>query len=70
MTNLCVAGDGGGEIATSTDPTGGTSAWSETPLGLEHVFCAFEHFCIAANFEKGTSVTSDPTTGGRLVRAR
>jgi hypothetical protein len=54
-----------GEIATSTNPTGGTSAWKlATPsYGLSAVSCASSTLCVAVG-EKGRVLAATDPTGG------
>jgi hypothetical protein len=79
---LCVAIDlrGAGSraiatgIVTSTDPTGGASAWTETnlaglvgvPSGLTSVSCPSTHFCAIAT-GGGEILTSHDPTGGPVA---
>jgi hypothetical protein len=62
-TSLCVAGDAAGNVLTSTDPTGGASAWHLVPLAstgyVYGVTCATASFCSA--LVNGVAYTStDP----------
>jgi hypothetical protein len=74
-TNLCVAVSGkrsihggvdSGKIFTSTDPTGGTSAWRSIELGepfeFRGVSCSSPSLCVAVA-EDGRIVTSTDPTG-------
>lgn len=66
-TSLCVAVDGGGVVVTSTNPTGGATAWSvaslEGGIGLDSVSCASVSLCVAGD-SNGDVVTSTDPTGG------
>jgi len=45
--SLCVAVDGAGHLFTSTDPTGGSGAWTKTEVpGLEAVSCPSVSLCV------------------------
>lgn len=54
---MCVAVGEGGEVVTSSDPTGGSSAWTETNVepkaseneGLDGVSCSSVRLCILTN---------------------
>lgn len=75
---LCVAVDSGsfgaGNVITSTNPTGGTGAWSVThvaehnPFGVPGVSCASAFLCVAAS-GGGDVVTSTDPTGGAAAWA-
>lgn len=70
-TSLCVAADSGGneveDVVTSTDPIGGTGAWTTTPLRetgfLSSVSCPSTTLCIAGNHSKALFTSTDPTGG-------
>ncbi len=65
-TSLCVAVDASGNVVTSTNPTGGPSAWTMTAVApgvnLTGVSCPNLELCVAVG---GTNVltSSDPTGG-------
>ncbi len=62
----CVAIDAGSNVLTSTDPTGGASAWQRTSLegaGLSDVSCPSATLCVAVGFA-GQIYTSTNPTGG------
>jgi hypothetical protein len=70
-TSLCVAADGGdpANIVTSTNPTGGASAWKVTKIGglLTSVTCSSTSFCVAAGTEH--YVSTNPTGGASAWKA-
>ncbi|MGB8840493.1 MAG: hypothetical protein WCC64_05445, partial [Aliidongia sp.] len=65
---LCVV-VAGGNVITSTDPTGGASEWTSTELAIEKgsyltgVSCSSTNFCLAVD-AGGDVVTSTDPTGG------
>jgi hypothetical protein len=76
--SLCVAGDWDGDVVTSTDPTGGSSAWSvayvdrnaesgltglDPQASIAEVSCPSVSFC-AASDPTGEVLTSQDPTGG------
>ena len=67
---LCVATDDDGNVWTSTDPTGGVAAWTETNVDgpekiLSGVSCPTESLCVAVDRGGGDVLTStDPSGGG------
>ncbi|HET9125338.1 MAG TPA: hypothetical protein VFN65_10675 [Solirubrobacteraceae bacterium] len=64
---LCVAVGVG--FATSTDPSGGASAWRSTSaLGAQTVSCAGSHLCVAVDGNGNGYVTTDPTGGPQAWR--
>ncbi len=64
---LCVAVDGQ-HVVTSTNPTGGASAWTVTPvtgaITLSSVSCASSSLCVAGDYEFGNVAASTNPTGG------
>lgn len=70
-SSLCVAVDSRGRVVSTTDPTGGTSAWHIAALPgvsrLTGVSCADGPFCVAVgtdlNFDNFIATSSDPTGG-------
>ena len=63
---LCVAVDDNGNVLTSTNPTGGRSAWS-TPVSIDTtqinaVSCPSISLCVAVD-SNGNVLTSNPTGG-------
>lgn len=70
-TQLCVAVSGNGHLVSTTNPTGGTSAWQITSLPgvdeLQRVSCADGPFCVALgvdfNFNPVIATSSAPTGG-------
>ncbi len=67
-TTLCVAGDGAGNVLTSTNPTGGAGTWTVSNLsgkGLGGVSCASGSLCVATSSGLGGTIfTSTNPTGG------
>ncbi len=71
--SLCVATDAHGDVLTSTDPTGGASAWTRTKVttpnelgggnALGGVSCPSVRLCVATAGE-GKMVSSTDPTGG------
>jgi hypothetical protein len=70
-TTLCVAVSGDpytkGKVLTSTDPTGGSSAWQvvqlDETLDLREVSCSSPGFCLAVAQGGRMLVSSEPTGG-------
>ena len=66
-SGLCVAVDRGGNVVTSTNPTGGATAWTVTHVdgsnGLDSVSCPSSGLCVAVD-DAGNVVTSTNPTGG------
>jgi hypothetical protein len=66
-SGLCVAVGAAGEVVTSSNPTGGTSAWTMTRVDgsnvVSGVSCAGSSFCAAVD-QVGNVVTSGNPTGG------
>jgi hypothetical protein len=65
---LCVAGDGNGSVASSTDPTSGRSAWSlaavDGNVALPSVSCPSTDLCVVAAGTGGNVLTSTDPSGG------
>ena len=66
--SLCVAVDGAGKVLTSTNPTGGRSAWSapvtiDGTASLNAVSCPSISLCVAVD-NNGNVLTSTNPTGG------
>jgi hypothetical protein len=67
---LCVAFDSGGNVLTSTDPTGGASAWSIAPGPDPHsnaayaVSCPSTSLCVAVNGDGRIATSTNPASGG------
>lgn len=66
--SLCVAGETGGNVVTSTNPTGGAGAWtvadaSESGATIKGVSCPSASLCVAVD-SGGNVVTSTNPTGG------
>lgn len=66
--SLCVAVGKEGRIFTSTDPTGGASAWSEVgspgPRDLQAVSCVASSLCAAGDAGDNILTSTDQTGGG------
>jgi hypothetical protein len=64
---LCVAVDLAGNVLTSTDPTGGPSAWSLADIDGTHILagvsCPSASLCVATDYS-GQAITSTDPTGG------
>jgi WD40-like Beta Propeller Repeat len=60
--SLCVAGDAAGNILTSTNPTGGPTAWSSAPVPVRGISCPTISLCVAG--EGGYILTSADPAGG------
>jgi hypothetical protein len=65
--SLCVVTDDSGEVLTSTDPTGGASAWTSTKVGSRYglggVSCPSVRLCVAVAPEGDIVTSTDPTAG-------
>jgi|HubBroStandDraft_6_1064221.scaffolds.fasta_scaffold04374_4 hypothetical protein len=65
--HLCVAGDYAGNIYASTNPAGGTSAWTVIPVdpstAVTGVSCADPSLCVAVD-QNGNVITSTHPTRG------
>ena len=68
---LCVAVDSDGNVVTSTNPTGGTSAWKmANPDGtnfLTAVSCPTASECVAVDGSGNTLISTNPTGGAPPV---
>jgi hypothetical protein len=68
--NFCAASAGGGKIVTTTDPTGGPSAWSTTqlegPLELRGISCVSAAFCVAVG-DNGDKITPQSIDVGEVL---
>ena len=66
-TTLCAAVDGSGDVVTSTNPTGGSSAWTVSNVDGSHalpgIACPTTTLCVAVD-GSGDVVTSTNPTGG------
>ena len=66
-TLFCAAVDDAGDVLTSSDPTGGASAWSATKIDagnrLSGITCASVSFCVAADLAGAAIVTTAPMAG-------
>lgn len=66
-SDLCVAADYSGNVVTSTNPTGGTAAWTLTKVDgtnqLVSLSCPSTQLCVAGD-TYGNVVTSTNPTGG------
>lgn len=71
---LCVAVESGGNVVTSTNPTGGPGAWQSafvdpgaegwSTIGGPTVACPSASLCLATNFHSGNVASSTNPTGG------
>ena len=66
--SLCVAVDQAGNAVTSTNPTGGTSAWQvsavdSAPYGLLHVSCPTVSLCVATDNVGNVATSANPAGG-------
>lgn len=64
-TSFCAAVDASGSVFTTTNPTGGRTAWSQTQLttsSLSSISCPTATLCVATSGESAY-VSSDPTGG-------
>ena len=62
--SLCFATEAGGEILTSTDPTGGASAWQVwTGVPFGDLSCPSVRMCVALTGEGDVVTSTDPTGG-------
>ena len=64
--DLCVALGLDGSLLTSTDPTGGATAWSVTNVGdttLDAVSCPTVSLCVAVGDDGNVMTSTDPTGG-------
>jgi hypothetical protein len=64
--SACVVVDGAGNVISSTNPTGGASAWTVTHVasaGFSGVSCPSVSVCVGVD-EAGNVITSDDPTGG------
>jgi hypothetical protein len=63
---LCLAGDDGGDLASSVNPAGGVSAWQVAgPLlgPITAVACTLPSLCVAADKTGAIAMSNDPTGG-------
>jgi hypothetical protein len=65
LASLCVAVDRAGNALTSTDPTGGASAWSGTYVNdfLQGVSCPSASLCVVVGAGGVVASSTDPTGG-------
>lgn len=64
--SFCAAIDDLGNVYTSTDPTGGASAWSETALGdtdFEAIACQSTSLCVITDFHGNVFSSAEPLGG-------
>lgn len=65
---LCVAVDQAGHVLTSTDPAGGSKAWTMTPVGTSNgVSCPSVRLCVAGGMGR-VMVATDPAGGAAAWR--
>jgi hypothetical protein len=66
---LCVTGDPGGTVLTSTHPLAGTRAWSETTLSgdqwLDSIACPSVSLCVGVSEIGGVYRSTNPARGAR-----
>ena len=66
-TSLCVAADERGNVVTSTDPAGGSGAWTVAEIrgagAISGVSCASASLCVAVDSGGNALVSTDPTGG-------
>ena len=59
--------DNGGNVVTSTHPTGGASAWTVTHVdGSNHLYgvsCPSSGLCVAVDLAANVVISTDPTAG-------
>jgi hypothetical protein len=65
--SLCVAGDVAGNILSSTNPTGGLTAWSSAAVSpqqsIQSVSCPSISLCVAVGYIGNVLTSTDPTGG-------
>lgn len=65
---ICAAIDSHGDVLTSTDPSGGPSAWRGTRIApgqnLDAVSCANRRLCVVVDAAGSVYSSSDPAAGG------
>jgi hypothetical protein len=66
--SLCLAGDAAGNILSSTNPAGGSTAWSIAPVlpaqGISGLSCPSISLCVAVGRGAGGVLTSTTPAGG------
>src|SRR5438445_10673591 len=66
-SSLCVAVDVNGNVVTSSNPTGGATAWRVTNVdgsnALTGVSCPSSVFCVAVDGSGNVATSSNPTGG-------
>ena len=66
-SSLCVAVDSFGDTVVSTDPSGGTGAWTVTQVdsgtGFTDVSCPSASLCVATDGRANVVATTNPTGG-------
>lgn len=69
---LCVATDGSGDVLTSTNPTGGKSAWRTRRVrradGFRGLSCPTNRFCVGVDASGNVVSSTDPRGGPRAWR--
>jgi hypothetical protein len=67
-SDLCVAVTFTGDVLTSTDPTGGPSAWAvsdvDGAVGIDAVSCPGTDLCVAVDGEGDVLTSTDPGASG------
>jgi hypothetical protein len=64
--SFCVAADALGNIFTSTNPTGGVTAWTVAHVdanALSQISCASSSLCVAVDVQGNVVTSTDPTGG-------
>jgi hypothetical protein len=66
-TSLCVASDDHGDVVTSTEPAGGTGAWTVADIdgkdAIKGVSCVSVSLCVAIDADGNALVSTNPTGG-------
>jgi WD40-like Beta Propeller Repeat len=68
-SSLCIAGDGAGDILSSTNPAGGQSAWSMTSISASRgpavtdLSCPSSSLCLGLGSNYGLLSSTEPTGG-------
>ncbi|MDA8367129.1 MAG: hypothetical protein M0Z62_09260, partial [Actinomycetota bacterium] len=66
-TTMCVAGDAGGRVLVTSEPTGGAASWTAEPVdpggSITALACPTPTMCVAGDAGGRVLVTTDPTGG-------
>jgi hypothetical protein len=70
-SQMCLLLEGNNEIASTTNPTGGTGAWTITPIGatLYSISCADQTLCVGVGDQGDVVVGTPPTPPLRTAPA-